>query len=183
MATAKRLKIDQRYESAACAWCGEALLLGEDAAVCEACETPHHARCWDREHGCGAPHCVNRPEQPPPTHKQRKLAPGESFCQGCGDIISGFCVRCSQRSAPNWAHTGVKQRAPEAEEALKYAIVGLLCCSPLGIVAFMKGTQAKRIIAASPGLEGEGMATAAQVLGAIEMILLLCSLLRLISQH
>jgi len=60
----------------------------------------------------------------------------------------------------------------EAKEALKYAIIGIFCLGIiLGPIAIWKGSSAKRQIAADPRLGGEGLATAAQVIGGIEILL------------
>lgn len=175
--TVRRLKINKRYEGLLCRWCHDSLILGEDGAICEACESPHHVRCWDQHNGCnGDPSCVNRPLQqlagvataaaPRPV---RQLSPGESFCPSCGDIVYGVCFRCRQPVASG-EYTGVKQTAPEAKEALKYAIIGLFCFGIiLGPLAIARGASAKRTIAADPRYEGEGIATAAQIIGGIEI--------------
>ena len=175
--TVRRLKVNRRYEGMACRWCGDALLIGQDGAICEACESPHHAGCWDRHNGCNGESCVNRPlQQLPPevapkeTKPLRELRPGENVCPSCGDIVSGFCFRCSQ--APEGEYTGEKLTAPEAKAALKYAIIGLFCFGIiLGPIAISKGAAAKRQIATDPTLGGEGIATAAQVIGGIEIVL------------
>jgi hypothetical protein len=44
-----------------CGWCQAALRLGEDAAVCTACEREHHARCWESQAGCSTQGCANAP--------------------------------------------------------------------------------------------------------------------------
>jgi len=68
-------------------------------------------------------------------------------------------------------YTGPKRTAPEAKEALKYALIGLICLGPvLGPLAIVKGTSAKKTIAINPMLEGEGLATAAQIIGGIEVL-------------
>lgn len=177
--TVRRLKINKRYEGSPCMWCGDLLLLGEDGAICAACESPHHARCWDRENGCNGPSCVNRPLQqlkdvrPVATAQQptRPLAPGEMVCPTCGDIVSGsFCFRC--RNLSGGEYTGPRQTLPEAKEALKYAIIGIFCFGfILGPLAIVKGTNAKKAIAEDPRYEGEGLATAAQIIGGIVSLL------------
>jgi uncharacterized protein DUF4190 len=59
---------------------------------------------------------------------------------------------------------------PEANEALRYALFGLLCFGfILGPIAIVKGNSAKKHIAADPRYDGEGIATAAQVIGWIEV--------------
>jgi hypothetical protein len=188
--TVRRLKINKRYEGSPCKWCGDLLLLGEDGALCASCESPYHARCWDRENGCNNPGCVNRPLQQlkdvapagvaaKPT---RPLAPGEMVCPTCGDIVSGsFCFRCRNLS-PN-DYTGPKQTLPEAKEALKYAIIGIFCFGfILGPLAIVKGTSAKKAIAEDPRYEGEGMATAAQIIGGFVCLLSLLYFIGLFTQ-
>jgi hypothetical protein len=175
--TVRRLKINRVYEGEACRWCGQTLALGEDGAICENCHSPHHARCWDQQNGCnGDASCVNRPLQQlagvspaAPARPPRQLNPGESFCPTCGDVVTGVCFRCRQ-PVMGGEYTGVKETAPEAKEALRYAIIGLFCFGfILGPLAIAKGASAKRTIAADPRYEGEGIATAAQIIGGIEL--------------
>ena len=186
--TVRRLKINKRYEGQPCKWCGDLLLLGDDGAICAACESPHHARCWDKENGCNNLGCVNRPLQQlkdvapvgvaaKPT---RPLSPGEMVCPTCGDILSGgYCFRCRNLSAADY--TGPKQTLPEAKDALKYAIIGIFCFGfILGPLAIVKATSAKKAIAQDPRYEGEGMATAAQIIGGIVCLLHLVNILVLI---
>ena len=184
--TVRRLKINKVYEGEACRWCGNALALGEDGAICESCHSPHHARCWDQQNGCnGDTSCVNRPLQQlagvaatttAPPRPARTLNPGESQCPICGDVVSGVCFRCRQ-PVVSAEYSGVKVTAPEAKEALIWAIIGLLCCQLLGIVAIVKGTSAKQTIAMDPRYEGEGLATAAQIIGGIQLGLMVLSIL------
>ena len=176
--TVRRLKINKVYEGEACRWCGNALALGEDGAICESCHSPHHARCWDQQNGCnGDTSCVNRPLQQlagvaattAPPKPARTLNPGESYCPTCGDLVAGVCFRCRQPIVGG-EYSGVKQTAPEASEALRYAIIGLFCFGIiLGPMAIARGAAAKRTIAMDPRYDGEGIATAAQILGGIEI--------------
>ena len=190
--TVRRMKINKRYEGQPCQWCGGLFMLGDDGAICASCENPYHARCWDKENGCNNPGCVNRPLQQlnnvapvgggvgvaaAPT---RPLSPGEMVCPTCGDIVSGsYCFRCRNLSATDY--TGPKQTLPEAKEALKYAIIGIFCVGMiLGPMAIVKGTSAKKAIAMDPRYEGEGMATAAQIIGGIVCLLYIVNILVLI---
>jgi hypothetical protein len=67
---------------------------------------------------------------------------------------------------------------PKAIWALVTGILGLVCCSPAGIVALILGNQAKREIEASGGAEtGGGMAQAGVVLGIIAIVLLVLTIL------
>lgn len=173
----RRLKINKRYEGMSCRWCGQQLLVGDDGAICGACESLHHASCWDKQNGCnGNPECVNRPLQqlqnvaPVEQRSQTQLKPGESLCPTCGDVVSGYCFRCQNPGAINY--TGPKQTSPEAKEAFKFAIIGLFCFGfVFGPLAIIRGTAAKKTIALNPTLEGEGLATAAQIIGGIEVLL------------
>lgn len=180
--TVRRLKINRLYEGSPCTWCGDALAVGDDGAICEACESPHHARCWDQHNGCNGPSCVNRPLQqlqdvvPDNTKPSPKLNPGETVCPSCGDVVSGFCFRCGQSSIGEF--TGEKVTSPDAKDAMKYAIIGLFCFGIiLGPIAISKGAAAKRQIALDPRLTGEGLATAAQVIGGIEIVLFILGFL------
>lgn len=60
---------------------------------------------------------------------------------------------------------------PAAKEALTLAIFGFFCCFILQIVALVKASEAKNEIAVDPGLEGHGLATAAQVISVIGLLL------------
>lgn len=188
--TVQRMKINKRYEGQPCKWCGNLLMLGDDGAICASCESPHHARCWDKENGCNGPGCVNRPLQQlkdvapvgvaaKPT---RPLSPGEMVCPTCGDIVSGgYCFRCRNLSATG-EYTGPKETLPEAKEALKYAIIGIFCFGiVLGPMAIVKGTSAKKAIAMDPRYEGEGMATAAQIIGGLVTLLYFVNIILLIA--
>jgi len=76
---------------------------------------------------------------------------------------------------PSFQYSGPKETVKEARHAIIYAIIGLFCFGIiLGPIAIVKGTQAKNLIAMDPRLEGSGMATAAQILGAIEIIIFIC---------
>lgn len=61
MEAARTLKANLKLEGKPCGWCQTALALGDDAAVCMACEAPHHRGCWDTRAGCAAAGCVNAP--------------------------------------------------------------------------------------------------------------------------
>jgi len=71
---------------------------------------------------------------------------------------------------------------PEANQALTLALIGLVCFGfVLGPIAIVKGTSAKKQIAADPRWDGEGAATAAQIIGAIEILVSVLYVLRLIA--
>lgn len=142
--TVRRVKIGKLYDGSSCCCCGELLFLGDDGLICEACGSPTHTRCWDRVNKCIA--CNSTPtfvNQPLP----------QTLPQVEGEV----------EHRP-------KKTLPEANEALRYAIIGIFCLGfVLGPMAIMKGTSAKKRIAADPSWGGEGTATAAQIIGGIEV--------------
>jgi RING finger family protein len=173
--TARRLKINRKYESTPCTWCGDALQLGEDGAVCEACDSPHHARCWDERNGCGKEGCPNAPlhvlEEPPPKPEKR-LSPDEQLCPTCGDIITGtHCFSC-RRSAQAGLYDGEQSMAPELKTALMYAAVGLFCFGLyFGYKAMKSAGEAKVQIEEDSRYSGTALATIVQVVGVAEIAL------------
>ena len=74
-------------------------------------------------------------------------------------------------SPPRTAPTGGRVPCPEAGSALTYAIIGLFCFGViLGSIAISKALKAKEMIKADPRLTGEGKATAALILGIIDIV-------------
>ncbi|MBL7220657.1 MAG: hypothetical protein ISS69_11130 [Phycisphaerae bacterium] len=110
----------------------------------------------------------------------------ESFCQDCLVDIGGqkYCGSCKVmalqgRPVAAAATTPCK----EADEALKYAIIGIFC---FGIIlepmAIAKALKAKNLINASPNLTGSGKANAALIIGIVGLILWVLGLFMRISQ-
>ncbi len=63
---------------------------------------------------------------------------------------------------------------PKAVLSLVLGIIGLLCCGPVGIAAFIIGRKTeKEIIASNGSLGGAGLAKAGWILGAIAIVLLI----------
>jgi RNA polymerase subunit RPABC4/transcription elongation factor Spt4 len=181
-AAVRKLKINKRFASSACSWCGDSLLVGDDGAVCEACDSPHHARCWDEGGGCGQRSCVNAPlpDIGPPS-EERQLRSDEKWCRYCDKIIyveADICRHCGQIVSADGVYHGEKMIAPDAKLALMYSIFGVFCCFGLilGPLAFKNGIDAKKAIAANPRLRGRAMAITAQVIGTIDVVLWLATL-------
>ena len=61
MEAVRILKANMKLDGKPCGWCQAALRLGEDAAVCTACEREHHQRCWESQAGCSTQGCANAP--------------------------------------------------------------------------------------------------------------------------
>ncbi len=101
----------------------------------------------------------------------------EPFCYNCLVDIQGrkYCAQCKVlalqgRMPPPMAPGYGAQTCPEAKEALILSIVGWVCCVLLQIWTLIKAAEAKRKIDANPYLTGRGMATAAQVLAIIQLV-------------
>jgi len=97
----------------------------------------------------------------------------ETFCRNCLVDIKGqkYCASCKVMALQGQAGV-VPEEATlpcrEADEALKYGIVSLLCFGfILGPLAIKKALAAKKMIEANPRLTGSGKATAGMILGGI----------------
>jgi len=94
----------------------------------------------------------------------------EPFCSACLVPIKGakYCAECKTSAlkgdsvASNQGPVGVCE---EANEALKYALIGIVCFGIiLEPIAISKALKAKKMIAENPRLEGSGKATAALII-------------------
>lgn len=101
----------------------------------------------------------------------------EPFCDLCLVSVKGakYCAECKTSAlkgdsrAVNDGPVGV---CTEASEALKYALVGIVCLGfILQPIALVKAIKAKKEIAQNPRLEGSGKATAAMVIAIIWLCL------------
>ena len=72
----------------------------------------------------------------------------------------------------------VPQNHPKAQTAMILGIVGLVCCGPVGIAAFIMGNNAVKEIDASGGrLGGRGMAQAGKIMGIIAIVLMVLGII------
>ena len=107
----------------------------------------------------------------------------ESFCDGCMVEIRGqrYCSSCKSM-AVSADDFGPVAEAPEAAEALKYAILGIFC---IGIVlepiAIAKAIQAQNAIKTNPQLSGEGKANAALIIGIVFLVVWVLAMLSYIT--
>jgi hypothetical protein len=184
MDAVRKLKANLKFEGKACGWCQAALKLGDDAAVCTACEKEHHGRCWETKAGCSTAECVNAPlrrlDSPvagaaSAVRHVQDLPPGLVACPSCRvpfAVGSPICPACRMITSPDGIYHGIKTNAPGAVQALVYGLVGLVFCGViLGPVALSKASSAKAAMAADPTLGGEGLATAGTVLGIVDIVL------------
>ena len=175
--TYNQLKANLAIMDKPCGWCQQPLVLGEDAAVCTACEKEHHLSCWETELGCSHEECVNAPlkKLAQKATPAEVLPPGKALCPHCRELIGAgepICPFCEQATTPDGLYHGPRENAPGAVAALVWAIVGLFFCGPiLGAVAISNAKKAEGYIATSPRYGGEGMAKAGRILGIIDIVL------------
>lgn len=179
MEARRTLKANLKLEHKPCGWCAVPLELGEDAAVCTACEKEHHLRCWDGKAGCATEGCANAPlrQLEPAAAAPRAaaaLSPGMMRCPHCqaplpeGTVV---CNRCRGITSPDGVYHGPMVNAPGAQAALVYGILGLFICGVIfGPLAISKSNEAKRAMVENPTFGGGGMAQAGAVLGYIDIV-------------
>ena len=117
--------------------------------------------------------CKNHPGLPA---SGRCAGCAEPFCGNCLVTIQGqtYCGSCKVMAVQGGppAIEAATMPCPEASEALKYSLIGLVCFGIiLEPIAIARALKAKRMIAANPRLTGSGKANAALVIGAIGLAL------------
>jgi hypothetical protein len=128
--------------------------------------------------------CKNHPTQPA---VDRCAGCAEPFCSDClvemqGQKYCGSCKVMALQGPPPAAVQEGTIPCKDADDALKYAIVGIFCCAPiLEPMALSKAVQARKAIAANPDLTGSGKATAATVIAIIALILWVLGIIARIS--
>lgn len=127
----RKLKINKRYASSACPWCGDMLALGEEGAVCEACEAPHHTRCWDKENGCGQSDCINAPLRQDLEVRDLESEPAanEMHCPHCRKLLRVGTIKCSgclRFTTASGLFEGAQKTAEEASEAFMLGIASVV---------------------------------------------------------
>ena len=173
--TVKRLKANRLIEGKPCPWCNQHMAFGDDTAVCGACQTPHHAACWDAQGGCATIKCAHAPLQRiPEPAKPAALGAGMTACPHCKRPMpehAKFCTYCKKAPTPDGLYHGPKKNAPGAAASLVYGILSLFICGVIfGFIALSKSASASKAMARDPTLGGGGMATAGKVLGIIGLV-------------
>jgi hypothetical protein len=99
----------------------------------------------------------------------------EPYCANCLVTIKGqkYCGSCKVTALRSGTLIeSASEVCQEASEALKYALIGIIC---FGIVleplAIKKALNAKKMIAANPNLTGDGKATAALIIAPIVLVI------------
>lgn len=212
MEAVRTLKANLKLEGKPCGWCQAPLQLGDDTAVCTACEAAHHQGCWDTKAGCATQGCTSAPLRrldapaagpgpgaatgspfpggfgPGAGRPAPSLAPGTMNCPRCGLVVTigtPLCPACRAITSPDGIYHGPKTPAPGATKALVLGLIGLVFCGVImGPLAISSANQAKAAMANDPSLGGDGMATAGKVLGIIDIVLfVIYVLIRVSSIH
>jgi hypothetical protein len=131
-------------------------------------QPPHPQQAQPGQRGRGDyPGVARRP-------RRAGLAADGAACIHCARQITfgmPFCPYCRQAQTPDGVYAGPTVNAPGAVASLVCGILGFFICGLiLGIIAITKAQEAKRAIAADPRYTGAGMATAGMVLGIIDLV-------------
>lgn len=183
---AERAKVGEERAGQACSWCKAALAAEEDAAACGECRALHHEACWDGRLGCATAGCINAPLTRLDTLEPAKATPGQlkaakpkrrprtKTCVDCAAELSldeEVCDSCFAINTPDGLYHGPKTNAPGASQALMMSIAGIFICAPLlSPRAISSASKVKEEIRRDPRLGGEGMATAAQIIGVLGLV-------------
>jgi hypothetical protein len=187
--SATRIPAGDEHAGQACGWCAAALEAEDAAAVCAECASLHHEACWDRELGCSRAGCLNAPltrldaaepqkpdddTAPARKKKARKKPRTSKPCVGCNAELPmhvEVCDDCLAINTPDGLYHGPTKTFTPARDALILAIVGLFICGPVaGPMAISRGNKALEPIRRDPRLSGEGLAIAAMVIGALDLL-------------
>jgi len=188
MEAVRTLRANLKLSGKPCGWCQAPLQLGDDAAVCTACEAAHHHGCWDTKAGCATHGCSSAPLRrldvaPAPA---AALAPGTMSCTGCGLVLAigvPLCPACRAITSPDGIYRGPRINAPGAVASLVLGIVGLFACQIiLGPLAIWQASKARYAMTSDPSLGGEGLATAGKILGVLDLVVFALAVLYNLSQ-
>ncbi len=116
--------------------------------------------------------CKNHPDV---SAADRCAGCAEAFCGDCLVEVLGqkYCGSCKVLAIKNRKIVLEEATIPckEANEALIYGIISLICCGCiLGPVAIVKAYNARAAIAEDPRLTGFGKANAAMFLGIVALV-------------
>lgn len=125
------------------------------------CRNHPSIEAQDRCVGCMEPFCANC----------LVFVRGQKYCSSCKVMAIGDRVPVVERATTPCA---------EANEALKYAVIGIFCFGIiLEPIAISKSLKARQLIRANPALTGYGKTTATLVIAGFALLLWVLSLLSL----
>jgi hypothetical protein len=116
--------------------------------------------------------CKNHPAA---TATDRCAGCAEAFCPDClvdlhGQKYCGSCKVLALRGQPPALAEEATLPCKEANDALKYAIIGIFCFGIiLEPIAISKALKAKKMIQMNPRLTGSGKVTAALIIASVAL--------------
>ena len=128
---------------------------------------------------------------------QCKNHPGVSAADRCAGCAEAFCADClvdihGQKYCGSCKVMAVQGQpvveeatlpCKEADEALKYAIIGIFCFGIiLEPIAILKALKAKKMLDLNPRLTGSGKANAALVIAIVALVLWILGIIVRVSQ-
>lgn len=174
---ARSLKANPKLAGRPCGWCTVPVPLGAELRLCTACETVHHAACWDGRAGCSQAGCLNAPlVQLDPVAAYaapREVPPGCVTCPSCAAVVfeDAVCSQCKAILSPDGIYHGPQILAPGAVASLVWGIVGLFAFGLIvGMIAISKSGTARAAIKSNPRYSGQGLAIAGLVMGIVDII-------------
>jgi hypothetical protein len=90
--------------------------------------------------------------------------------KGIGDLL-----KKAKPAKKRGKQRGKVQDHPEANSALIFSILGLLCCGILAVIGLIKGLKVKKEIQSDPRVTGEEKALAAIIISSIAILLWILS--------
>jgi hypothetical protein len=115
-----------------------------------------------------------------PARRARRKTSDVKACTECNEpmpIHDEICGECNAINTPDGLYHGPKTTSRGARDAFILSLVGLFFCGPiLGPMAISRGNAAKEAIKKDPRLGGEGLATAAVIIGAVDLVFWLFAL-------
>jgi hypothetical protein len=129
--------------------------------------------------------CKNHPAV---TAVDRCAGCAEPFCTDClveiqGQKYCGACKTLALRGGTPQIADEATLPCKEADEALKYAIIGIFCFGIiLEPIAISKALKAKKMIALNPRLTGSGKCTAAIIIASFALLLWVLGIVARVTQ-
>ena len=80
-----------------CPYCQTPIKPGGQVTICSACGMPHHAECWQENHGCTTFGCQGAPattQLAAPQPSPQPIPTSTFACPSCGFLMRSFDLAC-----------------------------------------------------------------------------------------
>lgn len=153
-----------------CPVCTRDMYPSENLLECITCGTNHHLECWNTHQGCSNRNCT----MAPPDRERAFSRPSTSPPGGGMPLQPAMAMAGAATHASTLPISvgGAKTKAEGAKASVVFGILGFFICGfVFGWMAISNANKAKQQIAADPDrYDGEGLATAGLILGAIDIL-------------